>query len=410
MLRRHWISPPALAFAQTAHAFSWLLIFWAAWSGNFQNPMYGFAWIHTVALAWITTAALAILIFALPNFIESTWRAETVARGSIAVFAAGAALLVAGFLRYPQLLGTAGCVVLAALLVYLATAVPTLAGAAPERVERAVARAFGVTFLFLLVTALLGFGLAWILSGHPVWSWLPQSAPAHANLGTLGWLSMLIFGVSMNTRRPITGVDTRMRWMHIVFNSLAVIGIPLLAAGTAAHIAALAWVGGALFALAALSYAIDTWDMLSRARVRHRPPQAFIFASVSWLLVAMVLGAFVLAGEGSPGAYAFVLLVGWAGQMVNAHIYHIGIRLLATVYRGEDDETRPGELLEARLSWFSFGAFQIAIALVLVALLKDNAGLAARGAIFGIGGWIAMAANIVVAAVRARSGPVTLKL
>jgi len=70
LTRRHWIPPLALITAQIAHGASWLIIFAAAWTGNFDNPLFGFAWIHTVALGWITMAALAILLHALPNFID----------------------------------------------------------------------------------------------------------------------------------------------------------------------------------------------------------------------------------------------------------------------------------------------------------------------------------------------------
>ena len=414
MTRRHWIPPAALIYAQLAHGFSWLLVLWAAWSGSFDNSLYGFAWIHTVALAWVTMAALAILIHAVPNFVDAPWRGETIARWSLVLYGVGVAMLVFGFMRDPHVLPIAGAAILAALLVYLATVFATLAGAMRgERVQRAVARAFSGTFAFLLATALLGFGLVWMFSDRTVPSWISSLPASHADLGTLGWLSLLIFGVSMRTFRPITGGGTRFRWMHIVVGSLAVLGIPLLAIGVGAHLIALSWLGAALFGIAAFAYAFDTLDVLRRAVVAHRPPQAFVLAAVVWFLVALVLGAGTLSGRDWQNAYIFVLLAGWVGQMVNAHVYHIGIRLVATVYRGEEDETRPNELLEPRLSWFSFFALQIAVAIIAVALLNDSASLAARGAIFGIGGWIAMAANVLGARARAKAtpaGPQTIRL
>jgi predicted membrane channel-forming protein YqfA (hemolysin III family) len=279
-----------------------------------------------------------------------------------------------------------------------------------ERVERAVARAFGGTFVFLLVTAVIGFGLAWMLSGHTVPAVVFALPAAHANLGTLGWLSLLIFGVSMRTLRPITGEVTNFRWMHIVVGSLAVLGVPILAAGVASNVATLTWIGAVLFVVAALGYAFDTLDRVRRARNPHRPPQAFVVAGVLWFLASLALGAGVLLGKPWQQAYGFLLLMGWVGQFVNAHLYHIGIRLLATVYRGEEDETRPQELLEARLSWYSFFAFQIAIAAVAVALVRDDASLVARGAIFGITGWIAMIANVLAARTRAKILPKTIIL
>lgn len=406
LARRHWIPPAALIFAQLAHGFSWLLILLAAWSGNFDNVLYAFAWIHSVALGWITMAALAILIFAIPQFTDVVWRGETIARWSLAVYAAGVAALIWAFLRDAPWIAIAAAVVLAALLVYLTTAFVSLAAAfaydATRRVERAVARAFAGTFLFLLATALLGFGLAWMLGGGEISGAIVPSPPSHAALGTLGWLSLLIFGVSMRTLRPITGVGTRFRMLHVAVGSLALIGVPILAAGLGLNSAIPARIGAAFFAVAAIAYCFDVLDILRRATVRHRAPQAFVAAAIGWFLTALVLGAGTLFGEPWQGAYIFVLLAGWTGQMVNAHLHHIGVRLLATVYRGEGDETPPQDLLEPRLSWYAFAAIQIGVALVVAALLRGDAALAARGAVFGLGGWIAMIANLFTARARAR--------
>ena len=411
--RRHWIPPAALIYAQAAHGFSWLLLLWIGWSGSLTGGLAGFAWIHTVALAWVTMAALAVLVHALPNFVASTgsaqaveWRGETLARWSIAVYGAGVALLLYGFLSHPNVLGVAGDIVLLGLVLYLSCAFTTLSGAfrtGSERVQRAVARAFTGTFLFLLVTALIGFGLAWMLSGRAFAPWIGALPASHATLGILGWLSLLIFGVSMRTLRPITGSGgTRFRWVHIVVGSLAALGVPVLAVGLALGNTVISWFGAVLFALASAAYAFDVFDILARAKNPHRPPQAFVAASVGWFLIALVLGAYVLSGKPWSAVYVFVLLIGWVGQMVNAHLYHIGIRVLATVYRGEDDETRPQELLEARLSWYSFFAFQLGIAGAAIALLYGNETLLARSAIFGLTGWIAMMANILAARVRAK--------
>lgn len=399
--RRHWIPPAALVYAHLAHGFSWLLLLWAAWSASVYGYT-GFAWIHTVALGWFTMAAFAVLIHAMPNFVDVEWRGETVARWSLVVFGAGLALLVYGFLGNTRMLGVAGDLLLASIVVYVGTALWTLAGAMRgERVQRAVARAFSSTFLFLLAAAVIGYGLAGMLGGRNA-AWAASLPAAHATLGALGWLSLLIFGVSMRTLRPIAGGGTRFRWMHIVVGSFTLLGVPLLAVGLAAGNGVPAWAGGALFAIAALGYAFDVFDVLRRATIPHRPPQAFIAVSVLWFLAALAIGGGALAGKPWQPAYIFALLAGWVGQMVLAHFHHIGIRLISTIYRGEDDETRPEELLEPRLSWFTFGAFQVAIALAVVGLMHESLGLLARGAIFGIAAWIAMTANVLAARARAK--------
>jgi hypothetical protein len=409
--RRHWIPPAALIYAQLAHGCSWAIVLWAAWTGEFGNALYGFAWIHTVALAWITMAALAVLVHALPNFIDAEWPGETAARYALVGYGAGVALLIYGFLGHSNVLPIAGSLILASLLVYLATAFGTIARAMKgERVQRAVARAFSITFVFLIATAIIGFALAWMAGGRDVPAFVATLPAAHANLGILGWLTLLVFGVSMRTLRPITGGATRMRWMHIVTGSFMVVGVPLIAAGVASSVSVLAWIGGALVAIAALGYASDVFDILIRARNPHRPPQAFAAVGVLWLLASLAIGGGVLAGKAWQEAYIFMLLMGWIGQFVNAHLHHIGIRLLSTIFRGEDDETRPQELLETRLSWFTFFAFQAAIALVVASLMYHSPGLAARGAVFGLIGWIAMLFNILAAALRARTLPKTIIL
>jgi hypothetical protein len=409
--RRHWIPPAALIYAQLAHGLSWGIVLWSAWSGQFGNRLYGFAWIHTVALGWITMAALAVLLHALPSFTDSEWPREDSARGALLGYGCGVAWLIFGFLGHPRDLPFAGALVLAALVIYLSTAFGTIARAMKgERVQRAVARAFAMTFVFLLATALIGFGLAWMLGGRAVPAFVAALPAAHANLGILGWLTLLVFGVSMRTLRPMTGGATRMRWMHIVTGTFMVAGVPLIAAGVSSGIGALAWIGGALAVIAALGYATDVFDILLRARNPHRPPQAFVAAGVLWLLGSLAIGGGVVAGKPWQEAYVFMLLMGWVGQFVNAHLHHIGIRLLATIFRGEDDETRPQELLETRLSWLTFFAFQAATGLVVAALMDHSPGLAARGAVFGVIGWIAMLANIFAAALRARILPKTIVL
>jgi hypothetical protein len=82
-------------------------------------------------------------------------------------------------------------------------------------------------------------------------------------------------------------------------------------------------------------------------------------------------------------------LAGWLGQMVNAHLHHLGVRVVATYIIGEDDETRPWVLLEHRLSWLAFVTAQFAVGSValrsqgapaMFAWLAGGAGLVALGA------------------------------
>lgn len=401
--RRHWVPPGALIFAQLSHGASWLLLIWAGLAGSVSAISFpAIAWIHTVVLGSGTTAAMGVLLHVIPRFSDVRWRAENLARYSLFFFCAGVVIFVGALLLQPDLAIFGAGVIVLALLAYAAAALATLAQAfRGERTERAIARALLITLLLLLVTALLGLALSAWLSGY-AGAWIAALPAAHGNLGLLGWLSLLIFGVSVRTVRPITGARSRFPAAHIIVGSFTLIGVVLLTIGLAA-VPALVWPGAILFACASLVYAFDLLDVLRRAIGPFTAPRAFLLAAVCWLLCALVLGAGTLAGRPWQLAYGFVLMTGWLMQMINAHIYHIGVRVMLTAYRGEDDETRPQTVLDARLSWLSFAAFQLAVASGLIGLIVQQAGAVSTGGALGAAGWLAMMANLAVARSRARS-------
>jgi hypothetical protein len=80
--------------------------------------------------------------------------------------------------------------------------------------------------------------------------------------------------------------------------------------------------------------------------------------------------------------------MGWVAHMVDAHIFHIGVRLVSTIYRGDDDETRPIELLDPRLAWLSFLLFQFAVAAITAGLLLPSSTACEAGAASGFVAWL----------------------
>ncbi len=401
--RRHWIPPGALIFAQLAHGVSWILLAIVAATGGIAVVSgAGLAWIHTVALGWLTMAALGILIHVIPGFTDARWLREGTVRFALLPFGVGIVCFVAGwFLSAPVVL--AGAVLMAlAFIAYYIVAIVTLRNAAEAgKTEGAIGRALTINLTFLLVALLIGVAMAGSLAGGRYSVLLARLPAVHAELALYGWFTMLVYGVSARTMRPICGVLSRIRWMHVVVASSVLFGPILVAIGIGADVRPVAWLGAIVLGAGALCYSFDTLDIVRRATVRHRPPQAFVVASVVWLTVATLLGFGLLLGEPWASAYVFVMLIGWVGQMVNAHFLHIGVRLIATVIRGDDDETRPAALLDARLSWLAFAAMQLAIALCCYGLLVDAAGAVRSGAEIGLLAWVALAANAIVAAHRA---------
>jgi hypothetical protein len=402
--RQHWIPPIALGAGQLAHGASWMLLFILAVAQPFALGLPALAWLHLVALGWLTLTALAVLVHVIPGFTDAEWKGQSIARGALFVYAVGVIALVTAFWKTSiAALPWAGALVAVALLGYLIPALQTLAAAfAGPRIEAAIARALTITLSALLVTVAVGVALAFALAGRAPVTLLAGGPPVHASFGLIGWLTILIMGVSARTIRPISGARSRFRWAHVAAGALELGGVFLILAGVLFGTASIIWLGLIAIFAGAIVYVADITDILRRATVTHRPPQAFLAAGLLWLILGLTLAIVTLAGKPWGAATAYVVLIGWVGQLVNAHIHHIGVRLIATIARGDDDETQPGELLTAQLSWTSFALFQVAVAAGAIAIVAELPQLLGAAALTGFAGWLTMAANIARAANRAR--------
>jgi len=395
---RGWIPPLPLAFGLVSFGLSWIVLFAIARSGLLGPSPLAFGWIHLVALGWISTVALAVLLHAVPGFLDVEWdgAGSAVARACTPVFAVGSLALAAGFIcGAVWLLEAAGVVVFASLLIYVAAiARPLLAAMRGERVARAVARAFAGTFVLLVLTAALGVAFAFALGGRLPAGLLAGTPGAHALLGIGGWLTLLVTGVSARTMGPIAGTRSRFPLLHIGSSSALLAGTLAAAFGAAFPHPAIALAGAVLLVLGAILYAVDIFDVLARATVPHRPPQVLMACAAGWSVVAAAL---LLAGSlGAPLAAAavYLALMGWIGSAVVAHIHHIGVRVLITTVRGEEDETRPGSVLDGRLTWTASGLFQLAVLAGGVAVGWGSAALLELAAIAGFVAFAALLANL----------------
>ena len=403
---RPWIPPSGLIVAHLAHGASWLVLWAIARSGALGASMRALAWIHLVALGWLTLTALSVLLFVIPQFTDARWRGEWAARAGAALFAVGAfAMVVAFWTGGASWLWIAALAAVIGLGAYITAALVTLASTAVgvRAVEGAIARALTIVLAFLAAAALVGVAMAAALaSGNAS---LLRLASAHAHFAAIGWLTLLVMGVSARTIGPIAGQRSPRRWVHVAAGSLVFLGA--LALGLAPIAGdAVAWSGAALCAAGVLVYGADMLALLVTSTVTHRLPQAFIGAAIAWLFVTTACGIAVLAGMTRlEPAYIFAGLVGWTGQMVVAHLHHIGIRLIATTARGDDDETPPETLLTPSLGWLSFALFQIAIATGCIGLSTANAPIVGYASAAGLAAWLAMSTNVVRAARRALGNP-----
>lgn len=362
------------------------------------TPSFGIAlaWIHAVALGSFTTIALSVLIHVVPEFTDLSWRGKMLARWSGTLLPFAASGFVISFASRSGV-GVAAFGAASALLIlsYTGAAIATLSQRTPEPAEQPIARAFLMVMVFLAVAATLGGMLAYGYQAGD--ARLLRFAPEHGAVAIVGWLTLLMMGISARTFRPILGSEPRWRPMHIASNSamlLGAIAIPLalgLANATVTHIVF------AIALLGAVAYASDGFDRVRRARTPNRPAHAFIVASLAWLVIAAAV-----ATMGAYDAAVVVALAGWLGQMVNAHLHHIGVRVIATTVAGDENEARSWELLDARLSWTTVVLAQLAVVLLVVAVAANlGPGFIASGCA-GLGAAIAFAVNASIAVARAK--------
>ncbi len=405
-----WIPKDTLATANLFAGASWFVMLWLALRGAEPGSLASLGWVHIVALGWLTLAALSVLLHVIAAFLGVEWFGEGVARWALRIFALGVALLVAGFLLEDRAqIEGAAMLTFVALCAYLTPTTITIGRALRgERRERMVARAFLITLAFLLVTGALGaaFGLA--LEGRLNPQMLVALPQAHGVLGIAGWLTSLVFGVSARTMRAITGVVSRIAVAHVATSGLLLLGAVLFAIAMVTGAPATA--GIVLMALGALFYAVDLIDIVSRRQHPNPVPQMFVVMADVWLVACVALGAGVAAGKPWGAALTYLALVGWLGQMVNGHIFHIGVRLMITALHGDDDETRPWVVVNRPLAMASWLFFQIAIALGAASLLAGaDATLLAVAAGCGIVGWLAMIAAIALAYQRIHMTPIDIR-
>lgn len=402
-----WMPPLALISAQLAHGLSWLMLAMIQWGPLPGLSMPALAWIHTVSLGWLTLTALSVLVHVIPGFFDVDWVAEDLARKSLAIYAAGAISLVSGFwFTAPWALGLGGALIALGLAGFLIPATMTILRQRPEPGAKApLKRGFALVFTFLATAATLGVLMAWTLAGAPWGSLLAILPPMHAAIAGIGWLSLLIFGVSPRILFPVSGHKRRVMPLHWMASAAWTVSVPALVVGyfPSTYSVPFLALGTFTFVLGVLLYAKDTLSLLLTAPNTHKPPIAFVTMGILYLVLGAGLAAGVFLGrsEWQP-ALVYVLLTGWVAQSINGYLSHVGIRLLATMARGEDDETRPGEILGASLSWGAFAAFQAAVLGGTVALVMAQGHWLSLAGILGLVGWGTLMLNVRLAWVKAK--------
>lgn len=396
---RPWIPPASLIAGQVAHGLSWLLLLVTPWPATPGLSMPGLAWIHLIALGWLTMTALGVLVHVIPGFMDVEWRLERMARWSLLPFGLGVTSLVLGFWTVqPWALALGSTLIALGLVGFMIPAVATILSFRPsENLKTPFKTGFLTVLSALAIAAALGVTMAWALAGAPWPTALIHLPPVHAVLAGGGWLSLLIFGVSTRIVFPVTGRRRVKLPFHAATSAGFTVGVATLAVGLLPGIGhpIVRWVGMGLVAIAVALYLVDMGKLLYRAPNDHKPPIAYVASTLVYLAATVLIGLAVTAGRSQwQAALAYVALVGWVGLSVNGYLHHVGVRLLATMARGDEDETRPIELLTPSLSWLAWGAQQLAVLGGTVLLLTGGGRWLPVFGACGLVGWLVMMLNI----------------
>lgn len=283
------------------------------------------ALVHVWTLGVLGNAMFGSLLQFLPVAVGAAprWRASV--PWLHAVFNLGVLLLVVGLrsgMRWPLL--AAGALLPLAFLWLAATSLPGLVAAAGETLLRT---GIGVALGFGVVTALVGSVLAWLLAGGVLWS--PAAVDAHAVLGVLGWMILLLAAVGRVTMPMFQA--TRMLpargqavWLIAVAAWLPLAALWHVHAQRGVVLPLVLALGGAGFALAVLYL---QWPVPAARRnalyLHWRLGALALLAAVLALLAGQGLLAGVLAV-----AVGLPLLIGAMAMEIVPFVVWIGLRHL----------------------------------------------------------------------------------
>lgn len=256
----------------------------------------------------------------------------------------------------------------------------------------------------------LGAAFTLALDGRAPTSLLLRGPAAHAVLAIAGWITVLTVGVSARTMRPICGLKSRYPKLHIFSGSALWAGTLIAALGL--------WFGAQWFAVAGFAfllagiaiYAFDMLDIIAHATVAHRPPQMLMAVAVVFAVLAAIAAIFSMYGIPLAPAAVVAALLGWAGSAVLAHLHHLGVRVIITFVRGDDDPTRPWMVLQPALTWTSAIAYVLAAVCATAGAALDAGTLVQAAAVLGAVSWVSLAVNIAGAPGRLAKLPFVLPM
>src|SRR5262245_22384811 len=305
----------AAAFLAAAAGVAW---FAPELAGHYYHQRV-LALAHTVTLGWITVAIMGASYQLVPIVLERPIWSERLARWQLALLECAVAGMVAHFYlgAWPGLAAAAGLVA-AAVAMHVANLTMSLRGFTRWTfTSRLVALGYGG----FVLTALFGLTLA----ANRVHPFIPgqllfPALHAHVQMGLLGWVTPMIFGVAARVYPMfLLAPEPHPRVASVQLWGLA-IGVPAIVVGLLGVPALLA-VGALAVTAAAVGHVV--W-LIEMVRARRRPMLdwglRFALTGAGFLAPAVLLGVGLatdrLSGPRPALAYAVIVLGGWVSLTI----------------------------------------------------------------------------------------------
>jgi len=375
----------------------WILMLRMVLGGGRWGSPLSFAALHAFGLGFVSLAILSVLVHILPAACNIPLGEKLADRGPLAGAILGAILVVTGFGLSNFRYSLAGALfIFGAILFY---SVKILLELVRGRKKRDEGSAF-LGFMILGSTLFLLFGISTaIVMVHafvfpPAPAYFPILPPVHAILMIGGWLSLMVTAVFSRTSGPLLGHSVSPGNMRVSWGIMA-LGLCIGVFGLLFRIRGL-WIPGfgtAVFAL--LLY--NGWLLvfiIKRHPFNPAPRRYLISSHFYSLLGGIMLIIFVFwPNVLSEMGIFLVLVLGWLGQFLLAHIYHLGPRLLSILRQGPGDLTPPFALLDKSRTRITFLLYQTGIGVSSCGIMFRGhlpEWIVITGPVAGLAAWISL--------------------
>lgn len=349
---------------------------------------------HALVLGWLTLSIMGALYQLGPAVLGGRIRWPRLLRFQFWLHVVSVAVFVPSFAAWNiTWVSAAGVGMVVSFILFLIAAFPAVSAFRPGSLPRAFV---SVALVFLIATGSVGITYAGTLEHM----WFPVTLgrlSGHAHLGLLGWLGLVLMGVSYQVVPMFNLVKERaprFGWAALIITATAAaVGSTVLMSDPSREVRLV--VAGAM----AAGPMLWAWDMLAMLNARFRRRLDIqgraTYVSLAFLAGAVVVGLLAATGAdaapgGEPGrlhlAYGALGIAGWAGVTLIGNSYKV-VPFLTWYHRyrqlaGTQRVPMVADLYDSRVAHAVLAAHALGVVLVATGALVGELLLVRAGGTF----------------------------